>query len=617
MAELTTSWQSLGSATLYTGITIHLDAKYSTQSMTDNTSSVQFRLRSVGNNWRTTSGTAKFTGAYTDSESCATYPDYIENGETIYSISKTIKHADDGTKSLSIGGSVQAYINGNSRTATISNKAVTLPKINRLATMLSASDFTDEDNPSFDFNNLGGFTVKPWLVFKDDNDVNVYSISRSENISSPYTWELTNEERNSLWLATNKQQNYKVQIGIDTYNEGVKLGNSFLEKTMNYVNAEPTYTYSIVDENDKVTNLLGSSSEYLVQNVSEPKITINPITKKNATVSSVILSYNGVSSIIKTSPYEKKYIADSSDFLVRVYDSRLFPLSTGQDTISKEVIEYIPINVDSFSFKRENPTSSNIILNAQIRYKQTSFDSVDNVPTIKWKMGENGTLTTLATSDYSIDTENNKITISNLILSNVLPYTSEGRFYLYVNDLLTEDAENEVVLRGIPTCDMGEHDFQVNGELFVADENRNNKKEIRDLIYPVGSIYMSINNTNPSTLFGGTWEQLKDRFLLGSGDTYSNGDTGGSATVTLTTAQMPKHSHYHNPNDTNGIMGTFTSGSSTRSRCASGSNGGYTYQDDTQSNLSWGKNYTADAGSGNAHENMPPYLVVYMWKRTG
>lgn len=62
-------------------------------------------------------------------------------------------------------------------------------------------------------------------------------------------------------------------------------------------------------------------------------------------------------------------------------------------------------------------------------------------------------------------------------------------------------------------------------------------------IYPIGSIYMSVNNNDPSLIFGGTWQQIKDKFLLASGDTYSRGDTGGSATNTLEVNQLPSHSH--------------------------------------------------------------------------
>ena len=70
-----------------------------------------------------------------------------------------------------------------------------------------------------------------------------------------------------------------------------------------------------------------------------------------------------------------------------------------------------------------------------------------------------------------------------------------------------------------------------------------------DDIYPVGSIYMSVNSTDPSTLFGGTWVQLTDTFLLACGSTYSSDGSNvttaqhGSATVSLTQSEMPRHTH--------------------------------------------------------------------------
>lgn len=118
-----------------------------------------------------------------------------------------------------------------------------------------------------------------------------------------------------------------------------------------------------------------------------------------------------------------------------------------------------------------------------------------------------------------------------------------------------------------------------------------------DTIYPVGAIYISTVNTSPSTLFPNTtWSQLKDRFLLGAGTTYTAGNTGGSATVTLTLNQIPSHTH------------NYTRYNTKLSGVTIGSSGD-----------PWTGNTTVateSAGGGQAHNNMPPYLVVYMWKRT-
>lgn len=119
---------------------------------------------------------------------------------------------------------------------------------------------------------------------------------------------------------------------------------------------------------------------------------------------------------------------------------------------------------------------------------------------------------------------------------------------------------------------------------------------VLDMVYPVGSIYMSVNNVDPSTVIGGTWEQIKDTFLLSAGDTYVGGATGGEATHKLTTNEMPSHNH-----------------SITTSQVGSGGDGWYTAHIHANNN---GTTYTNNTGSGQAHNNMPPYLVVYMWKRT-
>lgn len=115
---------------------------------------------------------------------------------------------------------------------------------------------------------------------------------------------------------------------------------------------------------------------------------------------------------------------------------------------------------------------------------------------------------------------------------------------------------------------------------------------------PVGCLYMSFESTSPATLFGGSWTQLKDRFLLAVGDTYkSAGLTGGETTHTLTVAEMP--SHRHKPSEGQFHSYVSTGGSDTV-------NSGSNFKS---------VQYTEEVGGGAAHNNMPPYLAVYMWKR--
>lgn len=67
--------------------------------------------------------------------------------------------------------------------------------------------------------------------------------------------------------------------------------------------------------------------------------------------------------------------------------------------------------------------------------------------------------------------------------------------------------------------------------------------QVINLVYPIGTIFSSTSSTNPQTYLGGTWIQLKDRMLLGAGSSYTAGNTGGSATHTITISEMPSHNH--------------------------------------------------------------------------
>lgn len=137
--------------------------------------------------------------------------------------------------------------------------------------------------------------------------------------------------------------------------------------------------------------------------------------------------------------------------------------------------------------------------------------------------------------------------------------------------------------------------------------------------YPVGSIYMSVNSTSPAILFGGTWEAMPaGRVLLAQGKNYAAGSTGGEATHTLTINEMPAHSHSGTTNSTgNHTHSSYGAQGGTRKSNWAGANDNYDPNYPTGSAGTHSHTVSiANTGGGAAHNNMQPYLAVYMWKRT-
>lgn len=203
---------------------------------------------------------------------------------------------------------------------------------------------------------------------------------------------------------------------------------------------------------------------------------------------------------------------------------------------------------------------------------------------------------------------------------------------LYFKDAFskTGDDINLTVNNASVTClssNNNKFSLDSNGNLTVATITATDQDNIEidysailNMVYPVGSIYISVNEVNPNTLFGGAWEAIEDRFLLACGDSYAALSSGGEANVTLTTANLPSHSHtgstnnagnhvhdlyyrtvYSDGGDFNAVCRP-TAGTAISNYMDSAGNHKHTFT-------------TSSVGSGTAHNNMPPYLAVYMWKR--
>lgn len=135
-----------------------------------------------------------------------------------------------------------------------------------------------------------------------------------------------------------------------------------------------------------------------------------------------------------------------------------------------------------------------------------------------------------------------------------------------------------------------------------------NRKILADIMYPVGSIYISTVSTSPATLFGGSWTQITNRFLYAVPSSLAAKELGGENSHTLTINEMPSHSHNLSNNGTsyritvNAVTGQGGDNYNMNYTSRASENGPYVIAD--------------SVGGGQAHNNMPQYFTCYAWYRT-
>ena len=508
------------------------------------------------------------------------------------------------------------YVTGVSFNFDISG-IVELPKIDRLPTITSLpTSITDEENITVKFDNPGGFYIKAFFY-----RLSGYEFSR-QKITSPYTFELTDDERNEIReFMKNKQSDKVATFTIEAYSssdfsEDSKTGEATKTIEVKIINAKPTVTLNIVETNKKVIDVYGNNTAAtVVKNLSQLKISSVVELKKSATLKTKNYTYNGN---LTSNAEPITIIPTANKVSVKVTDSRNL---TDDESKTLNMVDYLPMVINSFKFFRTTSTSSEIRLTADITYFQATYNKTVNVPVIRYKMGANGTLRTLTDTDYTLDTTNHKITINSLVLLDTLNYKNTETFYLFVNDIFSDDKENDPVLKGVPTFEAGEFDFQINGTLNIANEDRTDIKTIKDYIsdkiYPVGSYYETSNTAfDPNADFFGTWELENDGTVLVSKSNKSGskfntklGSTVGAETHTLTAGELPKLSGdgQFKPYDSFSTSGILRGKTWSESKNFSAQAGVQS------SNTVYG--IEISFGNDEAHNNVQPSKIVNRWHR--
>ena len=556
------------------------------------------------------------------------------------------KHKDDGT----LSGYAIAYWYYEKTgyapatcTVTTESKGTALTAIPRQATLTAAPDFNDEGNPTITYSNPAGSAVEALdtcISWTGADDITYRSLTTS---GTSYTYNFTDAERKKLRQACATKDSMTVTFYVRTTLGGSHYY-STIKKTFSIVNATPTISAAYEETSTTAKNIIGSNAaSYVIKGISQPKITLTTSVKKEATLSSTKISDGTTSSSASSYTFTNP---NSGSFTYEMTDSRGKKAS---GTLTKTYISYFKPAISNSKFTFKSITDNSIVLNATATYYNASLGFQTSNPLTITVLNSAGTaVKTLTSSEYSVS--GNNITISNLSIGQSGADKVGQSYTLRIADTFDKAESSNILSAAVPTFEAGKDCFQINGTLYLADSTRSNIKTLKatmvDTIYPVGAIYMSVDSTSPASLFGGEWTQLKDRFLVGAGNSYAVNATGGATTVAHThtyshTHGVPGVSHSH----TNGTLLaciTFDAQTGIATRWTT-ARGGYTatgLKKATQvvsNNSAWwseatevngttaattpgaattnSQSATTTSGASDTN-NMPPYLAVYMWKRT-
>ena len=520
---------------------------------------------------------------------------------------RRVNHDADGSKTCTITDvfNINATLDGSKVDSITASGNITLDDIPQQATITSADDFTDTGMPSLQYSNVGGFTADAYLEFAPvGSGTQIMRKGAIAGKSGTYTFVLTDAERETLRAACTGVS-MPVRYALRTFIGG-KEYYSTLDRTMSMSDAAPNLGAVSYKDANAATVAVTVDNQIIVQRQSDLQVSFDAATgQKGATITEYSATFAGVTktaSSVVALDLGKVDVSSDMPLIFSAIDSRGLKTST---TMTVKVEPWW------------EPTSTVALA------RKNNFEPETHITATAWYASLDGKNDVAITAKYRKAGSSDAwatVTLANGVESTV---TCE-RDYAYEWEVTTADklgstTQSLTLGRGIPTFFIDTAKSSVGVNCFPAGSNRLQLGENAFLTaagaYPVGSIYLSVNDTDPATLFGGTWERISQgRSLLGAGSNVANstdywgsyaagaenfpaGEMGGEVTHTLTVDEMPSHTHDERLEWSNtaawGVTGT---GPDAHAVVDQGS-------------------VTGATGGGKPHNNIPQSLVVFMWER--
>lgn len=556
-------------------------------------------------------------------------------------VSQTVSHNSDGSKSITIKSVfyLRATLSGTYYESITASATVTLDSIPR-ASSVSASNVNMGSATTITITRASSSFTHTLTYSFGGTSGTIATKTTSTSVSWTPALSLANQIPNALTGTCT--------ITCETYNGSTKIGSKTCTLTLTVPSSvKPTITSLTAT---RVNGDVPSAWGIYVQTKSKVTLTVNGAAGSyGSTISSYSITGGGFSST--SSSFTTGFLNTSGTitFTATVTDSRGRVSSAA--TVSITVQAYSPPSFTNYSSQRcisggtvsdegsyvkglvsfsYSSCSSKNTITGSIQYKKSSATSWTSAG-VAFSSGTavvfgGGAISTETSYDikYTLTDAFTSISIQDIVstASVVMDFKAGGKG-VAVGKVAETDNMFEV---------SEDWDVKVYGKLL-----KDYIQQFSSAIYPVGSIYMSVNATNPSTYFGGTWVAWgSGRVPVGINTSDTNFSTvektGGSATVTLTASQMPSHTHtFTGSSATTSSNGAHTHTLNLNKTAWSGSGGSRVVVDSTDytaltnnktssngahTHTLTAKGSNANTGGGGSHTNLQPYIVCYMWKRT-
>lgn len=566
------------------------------QNQTANTSSVRYYayVGSTGGY----SGSGSSSAVYINGTVVGHFSSIGRGSNTLIgTLDVTINHDTNGNGTASYSAS--ANTNWTLGSASLSG-SFTLPRIARADNITSPMVYTIGATHTIRITqNSTSFTHTIRYTFGSLNG------TIASNVKDSCTWFVPTTFYNEFTSGSSKTGT----LYCDTYSGSTLLGTTSITATFipNSTTAKPTVSFNYTS--DSLSQTLTGNTKGIIGGRSSINYTITGTPKHNATIAKYYLS-NSSSNLPEVSRTGTLNNVSGNKYYTRVQDSRGLNSDTLTITLSPYV-NYVQLAITNCTFERENDLSNKVYLTLKGNYFNNNFGATDNELTLKLfhrVMGESDWGDAIDITSYATISENT-FSITNQLIGSNFSYEDSYEFRVVAQDkVVTDDSvsSNRTVTEGIALFDIGKNDVLFKG-IKLLDYIDSKIKMNVDLMYPVGSIYLSTNSINPSEYFGGEWESWgSGRVPVGVDTSQTEFNTvektGGEKTHKLTVQETPSHAHGFQ-----GGSALFTQ----KDQGVKGLGGGGYWVDGVGAIPN-----TSNAGGDQPHNNLQPYITCYMWKRT-